>query len=59
MVPMESVRKGLRSTTLTKDTYERLQCVECGENLMTENMPDEPFTVRTCPSCGEMWKEVG
>jgi predicted RNA-binding Zn-ribbon protein involved in translation (DUF1610 family) len=56
---MESVRKGLRSTTLTKDTYERLQCVACGENLATENPPDEPYTVRTCPSCGEMWKEVG
>jgi len=36
---MESVRKGLRSKAITKDTYERLECAECKERLKTRNDP--------------------
>jgi predicted RNA-binding Zn-ribbon protein involved in translation (DUF1610 family) len=56
---MESVRKGLRSGDLEKDTYERLTCTECGEELDTKNDPDEIGKVRICPNCGQKWKEVG
>ncbi|ACV11372.1 conserved hypothetical protein [Halorhabdus utahensis DSM 12940] len=56
---MESVRKGLRSGDLEKDTYERLQCVECEEELTTENDPEEVGSVRVCPGCGREWKQVG
>lgn len=56
---MESVRKGLRSGDLEKDTYERLTCVECGEELDTTNDPDTVGKVRMCPDCGQKWKEVG
>jgi len=56
---MESVRKGLRSGAIEKDTYERLNCTECGEQLDTKNDPDEIGTVRVCPDCGREWKKVG
>lgn len=56
---MESVRKGLRSGDLEKDTYERLTCSECGEELDTTNDPDAVGRVRMCPECGQKWKEVG
>ncbi|MFT4922388.1 MAG: putative Zn-ribbon and HTH transcriptional regulator [Haloarculaceae archaeon] len=56
---MESVRKGLRSGRLEKDTYERLTCAECGEELDTQNDPDQIGKVRVCPSCHSEWKEVG
>ena len=56
---MESVRKGLRSGALEKDTYERLTCADCGEELGTQNDPDEVGKVRVCPECGSQWKEVG
>ena len=56
---MTSVRKGLRSGDLEKDTYERLTCASCGEELETRNDPDEIGKRRVCPSCGKEWKEVG
>jgi predicted RNA-binding Zn-ribbon protein involved in translation (DUF1610 family) len=56
---MESVRKGLRSGAIEKDTYERLNCAECGEHLDTKNDPDEIGSVRVCPDCGREWKKVG
>ena len=56
---MESVRKGLRSGSIVKDTYERLACADCEETLTTENDPDELGTVRACPECGKQWKKVG
>ena len=56
---MPSVRKGLRSGDLEKDTYERLTCTSCGEELETRNDPDEIGKQRVCPSCGKEWKEVG
>ena len=56
---MKSVRKGLRAGDIEKDTYERLACAACGEELTTQNRPDEVFTVRACPSCGREWKQVG
>lgn len=56
---MDSVRKGLRSGDLEKDTYGRLQCAECEEGLGSENDPDEVGTIRTCPICDSSWKELG
>ena len=56
---MTSVRKGLRSGDLEKDTYERLTCTNCGEVLDTRNDPDEIGTLRVCPSCESEWTEVG
>ncbi|WP_167837359.1 HVO_0758 family zinc finger protein [Halosimplex halophilum] len=56
---MKSVRKGLRSGEIEKDVYERLACSECGEELATENDPDEVGTVRVCPECDSKWKQVG
>jgi len=56
---MQSVRKGLRSGDLEKDNYERLRCTACGEELGTENDPDEVGSVRVCPACGGKWQQVG
>jgi predicted RNA-binding Zn-ribbon protein involved in translation (DUF1610 family) len=55
---MRSVRKGLRAGEIVKDTYERLACGECGEQLATENDPEQVGKVRVCPDCGREWKEV-
>ncbi|WP_195837574.1 MULTISPECIES: HVO_0758 family zinc finger protein [unclassified Halorhabdus] len=56
---MKSVRKGLRSGDLKKDTYERLRCADCDEELKTENDPEEVGSVRACPECGRRWQQVG
>jgi NAD-dependent SIR2 family protein deacetylase len=56
---MKSTQKGLRSGEIEKDTYERLSCAECDEQLDTKNDPDELGRVRICPECGREWKEVG
>lgn len=56
---MESVRKGLRSGEIEKDTYERLACAECGEELGTQASSDDVGRLRVCPGCGREWKEVG
>lgn len=56
---MESVRKGLRAGDLEKDTYERLTCSSCGEELETRNNPEKVGKLRVCPGCRCEWKEVG
>lgn len=56
---MDSVRKGLRSEQITKDTYERLLCAECGETLATRDNPDGLGKLRSCPECGREWQQVG
>ena len=56
---MESVRKGLRAGDLEKDTYERLVCASCGEQLDTTSDPDEIGKVRRCPECGTEWRQLG
>jgi len=56
---MKSVRKGLRHGELEKDTYGRLSCSACDEELSSENDPNEVGTVRVCPGCGAQWKEIG
>jgi hypothetical protein len=56
---MDSIRKGLRSGDLEKDTYERLVCAGCGEQLATENDPDAVGKLRVCPECGGEWQQVG
>lgn len=55
---MKSVRKGLREGELTKDTYERVTCSECGETLSKEDEPDEVFSLRVCPECEQEWKDL-
>ncbi|WP_226012399.1 HVO_0758 family zinc finger protein [Halomicrobium salinisoli] len=55
---MESVRKGLRSGDLEKDNYGRLTCVDCDEELSTQNDPDEVGKVRVCPECDGEWQEI-
>lgn len=56
---MDSIRKGLRAGAITKDTYERLTCADCGVELATTNNPDEIGTIRHCPECGREWRKVG
>lgn len=55
---MKSVRKGLRSGAIEKDTYDRLHCAECGSQLGTRNDPNEVYTIRVCPECGKQWKQL-
>jgi predicted RNA-binding Zn-ribbon protein involved in translation (DUF1610 family) len=55
---MESIRKGLRAGDLEKDTYDRIQCAACGENLSKRDDPDEVGAVRFCPDCGREWHQV-
>jgi len=55
---METVRKGLRTGDLEKDTYERLLCTACDIALETENPDDEVFSLRVCPECGQQWKQL-
>lgn len=55
---MDSVRKALRSGDVEKDTYGRLACASCGEQLATENEPEDVGKVRVCPGCGREWQEV-
>jgi hypothetical protein len=56
---MDSVRKGLRSGDLEKDTYERLACSACDEVLATQNDPEVVGKLRVCPECGTEWQQVG
>lgn len=56
---MQSVRKGLRAGDITKDTYGRLECAECGIRLKTRDDPDELGSVRFCPECDREWHRVG
>ena len=55
---MQSVRKGLREGSITKDTYERLTCVDCEKVLKKRDDPSEVFSVRTCPECEREWKDL-
>jgi DNA-directed RNA polymerase subunit RPC12/RpoP len=56
---MDSVRKALRAGDVEKDSYGRLSCSTCEEQLKTENDPDQVWKVRVCPECGSKWKEIG
>ena len=55
---MKSIRKALRDGELVKDTYERVTCADCEKSLKTKNDPDVIETIRTCPDCGQEWKEL-
>lgn len=55
---MQSVRKGLRAGEIEKDTYDRLHCSRCGTQLGTRNDPEEVYTIRVCPECGDQWKQL-
>jgi len=56
---MDSISKGLRSGALEKDTYERLTCAECGEQLEVNSDTDQVGKVQQCPACGREWKQIG
>jgi len=55
---MRSVRKGLRSGEIEKDTYDRLTCAACGTQLGSREDPDQLGMVRTCPEGGREWEQV-
>lgn len=55
---MESVRKGLRSGDLEKDTYDRLMCSSCQKELATRNDPDDVGSIRFCPECDDEWRQL-
>jgi len=55
---MDSVRRGLRAGDIEKDTYERLACAACEEQLATEAMDDDVGKKRVCPECGSAWREM-
>ncbi len=55
---MKSVRQGLREDDLEKDTYERLSCAACDEELTTVNDPEKIGSVRECPECGKRWRQL-
>lgn len=56
---MDSVRQGIRGDQIRKDTYERLECAACDEQLKTRNDPEEIGSIRYCPECGREWKQIG
>lgn len=55
---MDSVRKGLRVGDIEMDTFERLECAECGVRLRTRDDPDEVGSIRYCPECGRTWRRL-
>lgn len=55
---MRSVRQGIREGEIEKDTYERLECAECGVQLGTRNESGEIGSIRECPKCGREWEQV-
>lgn len=55
---MESVRKALRAGDIEKDTYERLWCAECNEELEMRDSSGDVGVLRACPECGREWKDV-
>lgn len=55
---MESVQKGLRAGDIEKDTYDRLICAECEEQLSRKDDPDEVWSLRACPNCGREWRQL-
>jgi len=55
---MDSVRKGLRAGDIEKDTYDRLICAECEQQLSTQDDPDEVYSLRVCPECGREWRQL-
>lgn len=59
LLGMKSVQKGLRDGEIEKDVYDRLMCAACGDQLGTENDPDEIGSVRICPNCGSEWQQLG
>lgn len=56
---MDTVRQGLRRGDIEKDTYERLVCARCEENLGTRNPADEVYKVRFCEACGREYRQIG
>jgi len=55
---MDSVRRALREGEISKDMYERLECSDCEEQLLTKNEPDDIGTIRVCPECGTEWRQL-
>lgn len=55
---MKSVRSGLRTGEIERDTYQRLSCIECDSQLRTIDNPDELGAIRQCPECGRQWRQL-
>ena len=55
---MDSVRKGLRRGEIVKDTYDRLTCAECEEQLSRRDDPEDIGSIRACPECGREWRKL-
>lgn len=55
---MDTVRDGLREETITKDTFERLICVNCDRILKKRSDPERIGSVRFCVDCGDEWLEM-
>lgn len=55
---MDSVRKGLRAGELEKDTYDRLLCADCDEQLGTRDDAGNVGSRRICPECGTEWRQL-
>jgi hypothetical protein len=55
---MESVQKGLRAGDLEKDTYDRLICSSCEEELSRRSDDDEVGAIRACPDCETEWRQL-
>lgn len=55
---MDSVRKGLRSGAIKKDTYGRLVCAECDVQLTKRADPEDTGSIRTCQECGRRWHRL-
>lgn len=55
---MDSVQAGLRARDIEKDTYGRLLCAECDEQLDTQPDPDTKESIVVCPACGKNWRDL-
>lgn len=55
---METVRKGLHEGELKHDQYKRLVCTDCGMDLERERDVEDVGEIRSCPECGQTWRQL-
>jgi hypothetical protein len=56
---MDSIRRAVRRRAVTRDTFGRLHCGNCGQRLRTVDPEDLPHRIRRCDVCDLQWREVG
>ncbi|MDR9411013.1 MAG: hypothetical protein RI544_00455 [Haloquadratum sp.] len=56
---MDSIRRAVRRRAVTRDTFGRLHCGNCGQRLRTLDPDDLPHRIRRCDACDLQWREVG